>query len=290
MRKEYHLVQRTPTSANYGRCGAPSTAGDVGHQPLVIGRIIQSSVFILAKVLGRANASLNEWRQERERTAQESSKESASGAAATADRTDKNYSPEGRSENAHDAPPQILTPENNGDEKPTDPIIDKPEKPTKLTPEQEVSRHFYTALLLGTVVTRDGSTFDSWEAYRAHLGLILTSGCVLLVASFFPGDGLRGYEFVGGVLLMIMGVLQGRELNRVRIEAIGSAAGQFIAAHTVDENIEILQAMHKLLPIVTKHISPVPGEKEPMQIVTELAEKSGSVGSLKPNRHKKRRR
>jgi hypothetical protein len=143
---------------------------------------------------------------------------------------------------------------------------------------------------LGTVVAKDGSTFDSWESARAHLGLVLTSGCVLLVAGFFPGDGLRAYEFVGGVLLTIMGVIQARELNRMRIEAMGSAVGQFIAAHTIDENIEILKAVHKFLPVITKHINPSPDEKEPVRIVTELAEKSGSAGSLKLNRPGKKRR
>jgi hypothetical protein len=194
------------------------------------------------------------------------------------------------------ASPEILAPENTSGEGTPEgkSAKDKPKKAEKLTPEQETNRHFFSALLLGTVVEKDAAVFDAWVAQRASVGLILNCGCVLLLACFYPGDGLRIYECCGGILLVLMGLHQVKDLSRIRVEALGSALGQFISAHSVEENLEILQAVNPVLPIVMKHINPTASEKEPAQIVKEIAEKSKykpvtNQNWQNPHRKKKKR-
>lgn len=173
-------------------------------------------------------------------------------------------------------------------------------KPVTLTADQESTRSFFTAMLMGTVLARDGSAFDSWEAKRAHLGLAISCGFVLMAGCCFPGDGLRVPEFLGGLLLFASALAEGRNLQTVKIEAIGGAVGQVIASHTVSENTEILKAAAKVLPIITKHINPSASEQKPVDIVTEIAE-STSPGiaaprpaqaqpTYSPNRRERRRK
>jgi len=146
----------------------------------------------------------------------------------------------------------------------------------KLTPEQESNKLFFTALVLGTVVGKDGAVFDKWDAERANVGLALASGVVLLLASICPGDGLRVYEFIAGLLLVASGLIQGAAREKLQLEAVANAAGQFIAAHNVQENKEILAAVAPLLPIVMQHINPAAVGNDPVQIVTEIAEKAAA--------------
>jgi hypothetical protein len=182
--------------------------------------------------------------------------------------------------NATPTPPEVLQPESASREHPAN-ASEAPTKPTgqpvELTPEQLKARHFFGGLLMGTVVAQESTTFDYWEAHRAHLGFFLNSGLVLLVASFYPGDGLRIYELAGGVLLLFMGLVQAVELSKVRSESLGKAVGQLIASHSVEENVKILQFASILLPIITKHINPAAGELEPVKIVKEIAEKVKSA-------------
>lgn len=231
----------------------------------VIGKVIQAGVLLIAKtvawIVAKAKATAHE-------TPKVESEEAEGKPAAEG-------KPKQESESPAQASPEILPPEEKSEEKPTGETKDAALKtPAKLTPEQETNRQFFTALLLGTVLAKDGSAFDKWDSQRANLGLALTSGCVLLLAGFYPGDGLRVYEFAGGLLLVVSGLVQGQALNQIKIEAMGNALGQFIAAHNVEENKEILAAVAPVLPIVMKHINPTASEKEPVQIVTEIAEKS----------------
>jgi uncharacterized membrane protein len=162
-------------------------------------------------------------------------------------------------------------------------------QPLKLTAEQETARHFFTALLMGTVVAKDGSAFDSWRAGRAHLGLAMMSGFVLILASFYPGDGLRLYEFGGGVLLVVSAIIEALELERLRIEAIGNAVGQVIASHSVEENTEILQMTARVLPVIMKHVNPTPDENKPAEIVAEIAETSAPARPAQAERNQRKR-
>ena len=163
--------------------------------------------------------------------------------------------------------------------------------PLKLTPEQESIRGFFLSLLMGTVLARDGSAFDSWESARSRIALTFGSGCVLLTAACYPGDGLRLQELIGSVLLITAALTQMRGLGQVKIEAIGAAMGQVIAAHTVKENTEILQMASKILPVITKHINPNAEEIKPVVIVTEVADSTQSGTKTRdPNRKARRRR
>ena len=95
-------------------------------------------------------------------------------------------------------------------------------------------------------------------------------------------------------MLVLSGLIQGRDLNRIKIEALGGALGQFIAAHSVEENKELLAAVAPVLPIVMKHINPTASEKEPVKIVTEIAEHSKAKPSTnltwQQQQHKKKER
>ena len=163
-----------------------------------------------------------------------------------------------------------------------------------LTSEQQTARSFYTALLMGTVLARDGSAFDSVEAKRANAGLAAASGVVLIIGSCYPGDGLRLQELAGGIFLLVASIIDGQQLNRLKIEAIGSAVGQVIASHTVKENVEILSMAAKVLPVITKNINPVDSEMQSAEMVQEIAERSTSKMALtgnnrQPNRRDRRR-
>lgn len=256
----------------------------------IIGKIIQAGVLLIVKFLiwTVANAKTafetpNVPKVSNDKTESEK----------TVEKTTSLAEPKENSAGAAQVSPEILPPEAASEEKSARPTQDGPKQPEKLTPEQETNRQFFTAMVLGTVLAKDGSAFDKWDSHRANVGLGLNCGCVLLVASFYPGDGLRAYEFLGGLMLVLSCIIQGRTLNQLKIEALGSALGQFIAAHNVEENKEIVLAVAKVLPVVMKHINPTESEKEPAQIVTEIAEKSKSPPVNNPNsqqRQKKRKR
>lgn len=166
----------------------------------------------------------------------------------------------------------------------------KPEKKvSKLTPSQKASRRFFIAFALGALMSKESRALDPWETNRVWAGLSLCSGLVLLAASPFPGDGLRIYELVGGILLTIMGVIQSRELNESIVDFMGQATGRIIAQHTVEENLEILQMTSKILPVITQHINPTPGEEQPIKIVEEIAEQSVRKPVNSRQRPKKKR-
>jgi hypothetical protein len=231
---------------------------------------------LLAKLLKWTGGGLNEWREKRGHASEESSKKSEV-ATATEDGS------------IAESKPEILPPEPVAEEKGKEKKKDTPQPPAKLTPQQKISRQFFTALLQGTVV-KDRSSFDSLEALRSYRGMMLSSGCVLVAASFYPGDGLRIYECIAGIVLVIAAILQSEQAEELHVEILGSAVGQVIASHTIEDNIEILKMVSKVLPVISQHINPTPGEKEPMQIVAEIAEKSGSNANIKPNRTVKKKR
>jgi hypothetical protein len=253
---------------------------------LVIGRVIQSIAFIFSKFCAVLAAKMKEMPVRKQSTA-EGKKETEH----TVPIEDAKVSGESNAQAKPEVLSPVVPPGEDGKSETEEKAADgNTNTSNKLTPEQETSRHFFTGILLGTVVAKDGSAFDSWEAQRAHIGLILGSGFVLLGSSIYTGDGLRLYELIGGLVLIVMGALQGRELSRVRIELLGNAVGQFIAAHTIEENIEILQAVGRVLPIIAKRINPTTAENEPVQIVAEIAEKSGQKAATVQNVRRKNRR
>jgi hypothetical protein len=149
-----------------------------------------------------------------------------------------------------------------------------------LTPSQEQARNFVVAVAFGTVLAKDGSAFDAWESQRAQIGMMLNAGLVLIAASFFPGDGLRMCELMSGLILFLIGIQQGTKLDGVKLQAVGSAVGQFLAAHTVDENKEIIKAVAPILPILAKHVQPMQSEAEPAAILKEVMEQGASLASV----------
>jgi hypothetical protein len=256
---------------------------------LIIGRAVQSGTFLGFKVIGwlasKAPEPANHMQKHNSEKELDGEPETSTSALVR----------DGLSQNTAG-----LLPKNNSDSDAPKPETHSgncagPLKSTpaqqKLTPEQESSKHFFSGLLMGTVISADSPLFDSWEAQRAHVGLVLNSGIVLLLSSFWPGDGLRGYEAAVGALLIIMGAIQSRDLNRNRIELMGRGLGQVIASHTLEENLANLQIAARILPTISKHINPTAPEQEPVKIVTELAEKNSPRMNMKPkNQNRPRRR
>lgn len=252
----------------------------------VIGKVVQAAVFVPFRL---ATTAANKYRREKDALTKDQVAVKNENAA------ESNGVVVGTLGGAEILPPGNVDPGVVSQEK-TEPHPEMEEalgKSTKkapaLTPEQETARHFFGTLVLGTVAAV-GPAFDQYEALRAQLGLMLNCGAVLMIASCVPGDGLRLYEGLGGILLFAMGVMQGKDLAHIKIEAIGGAVGRFIAAHSIKENLEILKYVTAILPVITKHINPTSTENEPVKIATEIAEKSGINPSGHPVTRKGRKR
>jgi hypothetical protein len=252
----------------------------------IVGRVVQSMTVIGLKILLKAIALWNSWRDHAKASTITAAKTGIQ-SATTSETDSQKQTPASESvtlQRGNETQPIEEIEVNSSESAPEHTV------PKELTPAQQTARAFYMSLLMGTVLARDGSAFDSFEAKRANLGLAAAAGVVLIIGSCYPGDGLRLQELAGGIFLFVASVIDGHQLNQLKIEAIGSAVGQVIASHTVKENVEILSMAAKVLPVITKHINPEDSEMQSAEMMQEIAERSTSKAALTGNNRQPNRR
>ncbi len=132
-------------------------------------------------------------------------------------------------------------------------LIKRWQKSLPVTPEEKLTdpdqerRYLLIGVFKGIILAKDGSDFDPHERQRATAGFLLNLGLVLLIAGCYPGDGLRGFELAGGVMCMITGLGQSRELHLIYSHAFGVGLGNFLSQQSGKGRIEPTELLETAL-------------------------------------------
>lgn len=117
-------------------------------------------------------------------------------------------------------------------------IVPKGTPQKKLTEADKRNRQMLTGVLKGIILSKEGSYFDLHERQRSTAGFLLNSGLVMLIASCYPGDGLRSYELAGGVILLVAGLKESMELPGIATHTLGLGLGSYFSQRAASEKWE----------------------------------------------------